>query len=81
MLIDLPSMQGPIQFRREIDLLLNRLRHQNIVILIGWCPEAFCLIYEFCAQGSLEKRLADETRPLPWYVRVRVLLEVSVFRK
>jgi hypothetical protein len=56
--------------------LLTKLRHRNIVILMGCCPEAFCLAYEYCAQGSLETRLADDTRRLPWYTRVRIMLEV-----
>jgi hypothetical protein len=43
---------------------------------MGYCPESFCLVYEYCTQGSLKTRLADDTRPLPWYTRVRIMLEV-----
>eukprot|EP00243_Klebsormidium_subtile_P002092 TRINITY_DN13985_c0_g6_i1.p1 TRINITY_DN13985_c0_g6~~TRINITY_DN13985_c0_g6_i1.p1 ORF type:complete len:871 (+),score=147.82 TRINITY_DN13985_c0_g6_i1:531-3143(+) len=70
------GLQGPEQFECEVKLLTT-LRHRNIVILMGCCPEAFCLVYEYCAQGSLENRLADETRPLPWYTRVRIMLEIA----
>jgi serine/threonine protein kinase len=57
--------------------ILSRLRHQNIVILMGCCPEDFCLVYEYCAHGSLEDRLKDEARALPWYTRLRIALEVK----
>lgn len=59
---------------------MSRLRHQNIVILMGCCPEDFCLVYEYCAHGSLEDRLKDEARALPWYTRLRIALEVEHFR-
>jgi serine/threonine protein kinase len=70
------GLQGSEEFKREVGIL-SRLRHQNIVILMGCCPEDFCLVYEYCAHGSLEDRLKDEARALPWYTRLRIALEFA----
>jgi serine/threonine protein kinase len=55
---------GKDSFRREADVL-GRHRHVNLVTLIGHCfadqvnadGVRHCLVFEFCAGGSLEKRL------------------------
>uniref|UniRef100_A0A7N0SZ70 RING-type E3 ubiquitin transferase n=1 Tax=Kalanchoe fedtschenkoi TaxID=63787 RepID=A0A7N0SZ70_KALFE len=71
------SMQGPSEYRQEVEVL-SRLRHPNIVTLIGACPEAFTLIYEYLPNGSLEDRLKckDNSSPLSWQTRIRIAAEL-----
>ncbi|XP_074580758.1 U-box domain-containing protein 33-like [Curcuma longa] len=71
------GMQGKSEFQREIEVL-SKVRHPNLVTLIGACPEAWTLVYEFLPNGSLEDRLtrADNTPPLTWQARVRIASEI-----
>ncbi|KAB1214360.1 U-box domain-containing protein 33 [Morella rubra] len=71
------SMQGPTEFQQEVDVL-SKLRHPNLVTLIGACPEAWALIYEYLPNGSLEDRLSckDNSPPLSWQIRIRVAAEL-----
>uniref|UniRef100_A0A0E0GAV4 RING-type E3 ubiquitin transferase n=1 Tax=Oryza nivara TaxID=4536 RepID=A0A0E0GAV4_ORYNI len=71
------SMQGQSEFDQEI-AVLSRVRHPNLVTLIGSCREAFGLVYEFLPKGSLEDRLAclNNTPPLTWQVRTRIIYEM-----
>ncbi|KAK1695787.1 hypothetical protein QYE76_012484 [Lolium multiflorum] len=71
------SSQGKSQFQQELSVL-SRVRHPNIVTLMGCCPEASGLVYEFLPNGSLEDRLAcrNETPPLSWQARTRIIGEV-----
>ncbi|RRT79097.1 hypothetical protein B296_00017488 [Ensete ventricosum] len=58
--------------------VLSRVRHPNLVTLIGACPEIFALVYEFLPNGSLEDCLAytDSSAPLTWQVRTRIISEI-----
>ncbi|XP_057754675.1 U-box domain-containing protein 33 isoform X2 [Arachis stenosperma] len=71
------SMQGPLEFQQEVDVL-SKLRHPNLITLVGACPESFTLIYEYLPNGSLEDRLVckDNTPPLPWQTRIRIAAEL-----
>lgn len=71
------SLQGPSEFQQEVNIL-SKLRHPNIVTLIGACPEAWTLVYEYLPNGSLEDRLncKDNTPPLSWQTRIRVAAEL-----
>nr|GEW52797.1 ribonuclease H-like domain, reverse transcriptase, RNA-dependent DNA polymerase [Tanacetum cinerariifolium] len=40
--------------------VLSKLRHQNLVTLIGVCPDAWTIVYEYLSGGSLEDRLAGD---------------------
>uniref|UniRef100_A0A5B6YJV6 RING-type E3 ubiquitin transferase n=1 Tax=Davidia involucrata TaxID=16924 RepID=A0A5B6YJV6_DAVIN len=71
------SLQGPSEFQHEVDVL-SKLRHPNLITLIGACPEAWTLIYEYLPNGSLEDRLScrDNTPPLSWQTRIRITAEL-----
>lgn len=75
----LPSLgsQGEAEFEHEAEVL-SRMRHPNLVMLIGVCPETRSLIYEYLENGSLEDRIASRgtTPPLPWQTRIRILSEI-----
>ncbi|XP_010255340.1 PREDICTED: U-box domain-containing protein 33-like isoform X2 [Nelumbo nucifera] len=67
------SSQAHMKFQREVDVL-SRMRHPNLVNLIGVCPEACSLVYEYLPNGSLEDRLTckDNTPPLSWQTRTLI---------
>ncbi|KAL8495234.1 hypothetical protein ACS0TY_019405 [Phlomoides rotata] len=71
------SSQGSLEYQQEVNML-SRLRHQNIVTLIGACPEIWALIYEYLPNGSLEDRLncKNNTPPLSWKTRIRIAAEL-----
>uniref|UniRef100_A0A0E0K729 RING-type E3 ubiquitin transferase n=1 Tax=Oryza punctata TaxID=4537 RepID=A0A0E0K729_ORYPU len=55
-----------VGFCREVEAI-GRARHPNLVTLVGACPEARAVVYEFVPGGSLEDRLAAAAPPLPWH--------------
>lgn len=57
---------------------MSKVRHPNLVTLIGACPEAWTLVYEYLPNGSLEDRLScrDNTTPLSWQTRIRIATEL-----
>ncbi|KAJ1702343.1 hypothetical protein LUZ63_002122 [Rhynchospora breviuscula] len=71
------GMQRRSKFHREV-AIQNMIRHPNFVTLIGTCPVAYTLVYEYLPNGSLEDRLAysNNTLPLPWQARTRIIGEI-----
>ncbi|XP_024996112.1 U-box domain-containing protein 33-like isoform X4 [Cynara cardunculus var. scolymus] len=71
------SLQGSSEFHQEVDVL-SKLRHPNLVTLIGACPDAWIIVYEYLSGGSLEDRLncKDNTPPLSWQNRIRIAAEL-----
>ncbi|KNA19458.1 hypothetical protein SOVF_061310 isoform A [Spinacia oleracea] len=71
------AIQGIAKFKQEVDVL-SKLRHPNLVTLIGVCPDSLALIYEYLPNGSLEDRLncKDNTPPLPWRTRIHIVTEL-----
>lgn len=57
---------------------LSRVRHPNLVTLIGICSESRSLAYEFLENGNLEDHLAcrKKSRPLHWQHRIRIAVEI-----
>lgn len=58
---------------------LSRIRHPNLVTLIGVCPQAKALIYEFFPNGSLEdllRRRNNTEQPLSWKTRIRIAVDI-----
>lgn len=59
--------------------VLSCIRHPNMVLLLGACPEYGCLVYEHMANGSLDDRLfrRGNTPVLPWQLRFRIAAEIA----
>ncbi|XP_057980189.1 U-box domain-containing protein 35 [Malania oleifera] len=72
------AAQGRSQFQQEVEIL-SCIRHPNMVLLLGACPEYGCLVYEYMANGSLEDRLfrRGNTPVLPWQLRFRIAAEIG----
>ncbi|GAB4854068.1 hypothetical protein Ancab_022650 [Ancistrocladus abbreviatus] len=72
------AAQGQSQFQQEVEIL-SCIRHPNMVLLLGACPEYGCLVYEHMSNGSLEDRLfrRGNTPPLPWQLRFRIAAEIG----
>ncbi|KAK8956403.1 U-box domain-containing protein 52 [Platanthera guangdongensis] len=72
------AAQGRKQFQQEIEVL-SCIRHPNMVLLLGACPEYGCLVYEFMDNGSLDDRLfrKGNTPPIPWSVRFKIAAEIA----
>ncbi|XP_020540934.1 U-box domain-containing protein 52 isoform X2 [Jatropha curcas] len=70
--------QGKSQFQQEVEVL-SRIRHPNMVLLLGACPEYGCLVYEYMANGSLDDRIfrKGHTPSLPWQMRFRIAAEIA----
>ncbi|KAG6605138.1 L-type lectin-domain containing receptor kinase IX.1, partial [Cucurbita argyrosperma subsp. sororia] len=64
------SRQGRKEYITEVKII-SRLRHRNLVQLIGWCHDKgeFLLVYEFMHNGSLDSHLFGRKSPLVWGVR------------
>ncbi|KAI4337438.1 hypothetical protein L6164_015856 [Bauhinia variegata] len=72
------AVQGRSQFQREVEVL-SCIRHPNMVLLLGACPEYGCLVYEHMANGSLEDCLfrRGNTPSLPWQLRFKIAAEIG----
>ncbi|VAH41523.1 unnamed protein product [Triticum turgidum subsp. durum] len=71
--------KSSMQFQRKV-YILNKVRHPHLVTLVGVCPEALCLAYEYPKNGSLHDHLFGELNsapPLPWKIRARIVAEIS----
>ncbi|GAB4826346.1 hypothetical protein Ancab_009212 [Ancistrocladus abbreviatus] len=66
-----------LDFEHEVEIL-SRVRHPNLVTLIGICSEPRSLIYEYIERGSLEDHIAHRGNkpPLSWQTRVRIATEI-----
>ncbi|KAL6141046.1 hypothetical protein ACLB2K_059337 [Fragaria x ananassa] len=71
------AAQGQSQFLQEVKVL-SCMRHPNMVLLLGACPEHGCLVYEYMANGSLEDRLFQRgnTPVIPWQLRFIMAAEI-----
>ncbi|URE34759.1 receptor kinase [Musa troglodytarum] len=73
------SRQGMREFIAEI-VSLGRLRHRNLVQLLGYCRRQgeLLLVYDYMSNGSLEKFLHDQAKPtLDWAMRFRIIKGVA----
>ncbi|KAH6836373.1 kinase with adenine nucleotide alpha hydrolases-like domain-containing protein [Perilla frutescens var. hirtella] len=72
------ATHGRSQFNQEVEIL-SCIRHPNMVLLLGACPEYGCLVYEYMSNGSLEDRLFQrgKTPPLSWQNRFQIAAEIG----
>nr|CAB3467324.1 unnamed protein product [Digitaria exilis] len=75
------AAQGRSQFQQEVEVL-SCIRHPNMVLLLGACPEYGCLVYEYMASGSLDdclfRRGGGSGGPvIPWQHRFRICAEIA----
>uniref|UniRef100_A0A6N2LBG2 RING-type E3 ubiquitin transferase n=1 Tax=Salix viminalis TaxID=40686 RepID=A0A6N2LBG2_SALVM len=66
----------PVAVKVEV---LSLIRHPNMVLLIGACPEYGILVYEHLAKGSLDDCLfkRGNAPALSWQIRFRIAAEIA----
>lgn len=73
------SRQGLREFVSEI-ASMSRLRHRNLVQLLGYCRRRgeLILVYDYMVNGSLDKHLFDQDRAaLSWEQRGKIVRDVA----
>ncbi|GKV26632.1 hypothetical protein SLEP1_g35897 [Rubroshorea leprosula] len=71
------SKQGIKEYISEVKII-SRLRHKNLVKLIGWCHEKeLLLVYEFMPNGSLDTHLFKGRSLLPWKLRHKIVQDLA----
>ncbi|KAI9110458.1 hypothetical protein K1719_018618 [Acacia pycnantha] len=67
------SKQGVKEYALEVKII-SRLRHKNLVGLIGWCHEhnELMLVYEFMQNRSLDSHLFKDKSLLTWEQRYNI---------
>ncbi|KAK9020699.1 hypothetical protein V6N11_010716 [Hibiscus sabdariffa] len=66
-------------FKQELDILL-RLRHDNIVKLLGYCDdlEEGAMVFEYAPNGNLQEKLHGRNREvLPWKTRTTIAYQLA----
>ncbi|KAJ1287607.1 hypothetical protein BS78_02G023000 [Paspalum vaginatum] len=69
------SSQSRKEFEAEVRII-SRLRHRNLVQLLGWCDSrrGLLLVYELVPGGSLDKHIHSTERLLTWSERYKIIL-------
>ncbi|CAN6333677.1 unnamed protein product [Urochloa humidicola] len=72
------SRQGRKEYISEVRII-SRLRHRNLVQLIGWCYGGgeLLLVYEFMPNGSLDSHIHNHNKVLPWHLRHEIVLGIG----
>ncbi|KAL7199706.1 hypothetical protein ACSBR2_021915 [Camellia fascicularis] len=67
------SIQGPKEYTSKVKII-SRLRHTNLVQLLGWCHDKkeLLLVYDFMENGSLDYHLFKEKSLLTWVMRYKI---------
>lgn len=76
--LDPHNVYGQSEFQQEV-YVLSKLRHPHLVTLVGVCPEALSLVYEYLPNGTLHDHLFCRTSmtPLTWRVRASIAAQIS----
>ncbi|XP_021770602.1 serine/threonine-protein kinase-like protein CCR1 [Chenopodium quinoa] len=66
------------EFENELEILC-KLRHCNIVNLLGYCTEMGerLLVYEYMTHGTLHDHLHNGLSPLSWTFRLRIAMQAA----
>ncbi|GMJ03473.1 L-type lectin receptor kinase IX.1 [Hibiscus trionum] len=72
------SQQGVKEYESEV-ITISRLRHRNLVQLIGWCQDdkEFLIVYEFLPNKSLDYHLHTEPCSLTWDKRYKIAMGLA----
>ncbi|KAK7367159.1 hypothetical protein VNO80_09168 [Phaseolus coccineus] len=76
------KMKSTDDFLAELTII-NRLRHKNLVRLLGWCHRngVLLLVYDYMPNGSLDNHIFCEegrsTSPLSWPLRYKIIAGVA----
>eukprot|EP01018_Ginkgo_biloba_P028779 Gb_15894 [translate_table: standard] len=75
------SHQGEQEFIAEV-MIISRLRHKNLVRLLGWCHEngELLLVYDLMPNGSLDKLIFEKNTKhevLDWDNRYKIVSGVA----
>ncbi|XP_029118747.1 putative U-box domain-containing protein 50 isoform X2 [Elaeis guineensis] len=78
------SLQSPDGFKAQMEWLC-KIRHPNVIAMIGACVDHRCIVFEYMEGGTLHDALFSASlsrRPtesvlLPWHARIRIAAEVA----
>ncbi|XP_062204575.1 L-type lectin-domain containing receptor kinase IX.1-like [Phragmites australis] len=72
------SHQGRKEYISEVNII-SRLRHRNLVQLIGWCHggSELLLVYELMPNGSLDTHIHNQNNMLSWPLRNEIVLGIG----
>ncbi|KAF8659912.1 hypothetical protein HU200_058153 [Digitaria exilis] len=72
------SWQGKKEYESEVKII-SRLRHPNLVLLIGWCHDEgeLLLVYELLPNRSLDNHIHSMSTVLSWPVRKEIVLGIG----
>ncbi|OEL37427.1 putative L-type lectin-domain containing receptor kinase S.7 [Dichanthelium oligosanthes] len=74
------NTKGQEDFLAELSII-NRLRHRNLVKLVGWCHDngVLLLVYDYMPNGSLDRHLfgGKDAPSLDWKQRYNVVAGVA----
>ncbi|KAF8647385.1 hypothetical protein HU200_065383 [Digitaria exilis] len=74
------NTKGQEDFLAELSII-NRLRHRNLVKLVGWCHQnnVLLLVYDYMPNGSLDKHIfgGEDAPVLNWEQRYNVVSGVA----
>ncbi|XP_062204676.1 L-type lectin-domain containing receptor kinase IX.1-like [Phragmites australis] len=72
------SKQGRKEYVSEVKII-SRLRHRNLVQLIGWCHGGgeLLLVYELMPKGSLDTHIHNHNNILSWPLRHDIVLGIG----
>lgn len=72
------SEKGKKEYISEVTII-SRIRHRNLVQLIGFCHERndLLLVYEFMSNGSLDTHLYNRDHILAWPERYKIVIGLA----